>query len=411
VSIYQAPGFSPYTLVKGGGTSVQGGGDVLNDQLLFGASCVIVDNPSSVGTVFLPDVGRSIPPQTYGAVVPLPNVTTARAQWQGAAAADTAVLTFLEDPQPASPGVTRQINVINTPSVTIAANQSIAITGTPTVAIAANQSVAISGTVTVSISSGTVTISGTPNINIASQSVQVGVNLPATRQADITFTGAQTLTTNYVLPTGTHAVSILFLDSFANYSSVQLIGHDTGFVYYGQVPSTDGTQWYVFPIVSSMEASWDVKITRTAAGGSTVRVAAVQDTEILFAITPAAGAMPIVNQPQLVPQEALFGSMNAASYRVLLGANATLSLVPGAAGKKIYCFATAGLVSSAASAVVSLEDDTTSKSIALLATHLAGFYSHPLAGFFTSAGNGLRLRNQDAVAAGGLNGEVIYSQK
>jgi hypothetical protein len=62
---------------------------------------------------------------------------------------------------------TPSVSISGTPTVAIANNQSINISSLPAIQIAANQSVSISGTPTVTVQSGSVSITGTPTVNIA----------------------------------------------------------------------------------------------------------------------------------------------------------------------------------------------------------------------------------------------------
>jgi len=62
----------------------------------------------------------------------------------------------------------QNVNVVNTPAVTLAPGASVSVSGTPSVTVSGTPNVAISGTPTVSLAPGTsVSVSGTPSVTVA----------------------------------------------------------------------------------------------------------------------------------------------------------------------------------------------------------------------------------------------------
>jgi hypothetical protein len=74
-SIYTVPNRRLFTLTVGGPN--------LQETLDWIAALAIVDNNSTTQYLYLPDADRFIPPLTFGAQIPLPNIGVARALYQG----------------------------------------------------------------------------------------------------------------------------------------------------------------------------------------------------------------------------------------------------------------------------------------------------------------------------------------
>lgn len=232
-----------------------------------------------------------------------------------------------------------------------------------------------------------------------------------TRLADIVFAGAGTITTSYTLPPGTHALGVGLMDSFANYSNVAIIGGTSGFNEYGQVPSTDGTQHYIFPIVSLLEDTWQVKVTRTAAGAATVRVVAVRDPLAVFILGAQANADPPAVQPLAISQEAAFGSLSSQVFNLSIAASGAVTLLAGAAGKKTYALGWNISTDVASVTIVQLQD--TGGTVPLANFHCGTILvvAKPLYGKSTPVGTGVRILNTLAVAVGSITGEAVLVQK
>lgn len=209
------------------------GGPPLNKSLGFVARAVTVDNYTANYVNI--DSGRPCPPYTVGWVTQLfsgnqaanaslaPAVGTPPAPAPPSNPVFNAILTYTDQVLPPSNGVSLVPTVVNigsTGSVTVLGG-SVGVTGTVQVNLASQsgtinvqfpstQNVNILNTPAVTISSGTVAITGTPNINIQSQSVVVNVALPWTSVGTKTTvgTGSENFTTSAV-PAGTQTLGIL----------------------------------------------------------------------------------------------------------------------------------------------------------------------------------------------------------
>ena len=162
---------------------------------------------------------------------------------------------------------------------------------------------------------------------------QSRVVLPPVRLGpDIAFAGAGTQILTYELPAGTHAIGVLLLSPSHDWSLVELSGGDSGFNYYGQIPTADGTQWYVFPITDALEGSFKLTITRTSLNPGAARAVAILDIAAVLPVSPAANGMPLaVTNPFVGPLQQIRGVQSTDASRVLV-ANAPQTLIAGFAG-------------------------------------------------------------------------------
>lgn len=166
---------------------------------------------------------------------------------------------WIESPsQPDGPLITNATIVTGTVSATITGGTvnavvsgAVSISGTPTVNIAAGQSVSVSNTVTVTpsgtinvqgvaggtaigiagsvtVTSGTVTISGTPNINIASGSVGISGNVTIQQVIDTVGTQGETDYLGRLTGTGGTFIQGTFTNVPHSYSSIIIVTTPSG---------------------------------------------------------------------------------------------------------------------------------------------------------------------------------------
>lgn len=175
------------------------GAQPLQETVNWQAVQVIVDNPTNQW-LYLPAAKRYIAPGVMGAIVPFSGSTAVQAQWQapagytqpGTIAGQQATLVWLSPSITAAP----DSGVATTPIVDIN-GASVTISGPVDVTPAAGSTFDVTGDVTVAgsvdVASGTVEISGTPDVNVTNASI------PVSGSVDATITGPVSIATGQVV--------------------------------------------------------------------------------------------------------------------------------------------------------------------------------------------------------------------
>lgn len=143
-------------------------------------------------------------------------------------------------------------------------------------------SVSISGTPNVNIASGTVNIGNTPNITISGQTVTVGVNQPQTSEGSFTVPNNGNNTKNVTPPAGTHALG-LTVDA-GGLLTLLVTGTTSGTNYLNLQKGAAYLQGaFVAPIFNAIDATFTVKgITDPGSGPTVVRIADLSPAEAVF---------------------------------------------------------------------------------------------------------------------------------
>jgi hypothetical protein len=454
------------------------GGQPLAASLGFDALAVAVDNRTG-SSVYIQDAGRYVAPQTIGQVIRLPGVARGVASFQTPPnspaetpiAGQIATLTFYPVPLQETAGWSLQINIANTPAVSVASGTvnignspsvsilgTVTIGGTPTVLIGGTPAVTISGTPTVilgagtasigsisaigstvtvagtinigntpavtisgtpnvNIASGSVNISGTPNVNIQSQSVQVSTNQPQKLLSSGVLGANGTTTFNAAIDPGAHAVAVLFTSAV---TVVRITGHVTGISYVAFLGLNLGGGAWPTALWSIADTSVDVTIT-TNAGGTNWWLVEVLDTVVPL-LTDQGGVGTSIGAPVYLTASQLrrsglpitdnkipFASVLAAEFDAIIAGNGTLDIVTAIAGQTVWCHALNVEVVTAGATTVRLEDDN-GVTLARMHGNVIKAYSKALHGASGTSGHKIRLHNQTAAATGELTGELLYVQ-